>query len=58
MHKWEVYMDQFGIWRAVSADNNWVIPNGTRVKQFKTERQAKKFTAEAANRMLRQQTNK
>ena len=51
-------MDQFGIWRAVSADNNWVIPNGTRVKQFKTERQAKKFTAEAANRMLRQQTNK
>ena len=36
MHEWQVYLDKFGVWRIVHVDDNWKIPNGTRVKEFKT----------------------
>lgn len=39
-------------------NNNWMIPNGTRVKEFKTRQQAREFTKRTANKMLWQQTDK
>ena len=58
MHEWQVYLDKFGVWRIVHVDNNWKIPNGTRVKEFKTKQQAREFTIKTANKMLWQQTDK
>ena len=36
-------MDKLGIWRYVHVDDNNKIPNNTRVKEFKTKRQAEQF---------------
>ena len=51
-------MDKFGVWRTVHIEDNWTIPNGTRVKEFKTKQQAREFTRKTANKMLWQQTDK
>ena len=58
MHEWQVYMDQSGVWRGVHGNDNWMIPNETRVKEFKTEQQAREFAKRTADRMLWQQTDK
>jgi hypothetical protein len=51
-------MDQSGVWRVVHVNDNWMIPNETRVKEFETEQQARKFAKRTADRMLWQQTDK
>ena len=44
--RWLAWLDFAGHWRTVSMQKNWQIPNGVRVKEFKSKDEALKFLVE------------